>query len=105
MLQVAQNNPRHRPEALHYLGHCFRHKEMRPEAIDTFRRSLESYEMAESGDMNSKKYHYWLARTLEDAGSPENLQEAMQIYSRITQWDYNFADVRARLEGLRAKLA
>lgn len=103
VLQVAQNNPRHRPEALHYLGHCFRHKNMIPEAIDTFRRSLEAYEMAESGDMNSKKYNYWLARTLEDAAGADETQEAIQLYSKITQWDYNFADVRARLEALRKK--
>lgn len=103
VLQVAQNNPRHRAEALHYLGHCFRQKNMIPEAIDTFRRSLDAYEMAESGDMNSKKYNYWLAHTLEDSGSAEDIREAIQLYSKITQWDYNFADVRARLEVLRKK--
>jgi len=105
VLQVAQNNPRHRPEALHYLGHCFRHKNMIPEAVDTLRRSLEAYDLAESGDIHSKKYNYWLARTLEDAGDPASLQEAMQTYSKITQWDYNFADSRARLEALRKKQA
>ena len=30
--------------------------------------------------------------------------EAIALYSKITQWDYNFRDVRARLDALRKKI-
>ena len=97
-LQIAQNNPKHRADALFCLGMSFNEKGLKPEAIDTLRRAIESYELADTGDQKTKEFHYWLARALEDVG--ERI-EAGNMYSKITQWDYSFRDVRGRLEGLR----
>lgn len=99
-LQIAQNNPRHRAQAQHLLGRAFFEQGLKPEAIDTLRRAIENYEQAGTGDTKSKEYHYWLARALEDTGSTP---EAISIYSKIMQWDYNYRDVRGRLETLRKK--
>jgi tetratricopeptide (TPR) repeat protein len=97
-LQIAQNNPKHRADALFCLGMAFNEKGMKPEAIDTLRRAVESYELADTGDQKTKEIHYWLARALEDTGERAG---AVAMYSKITQWDYNFRDVRTRLEALR----
>ena len=96
--QQAQTHPRHRAEALHLLGRCFLEQKMYREAVDTLRRAIESYDLAETGDARSKELHYWLARALEQI---RELPEAEKIYSRITQWDIDFRDARDRLGALR----
>ncbi len=99
-LQLAQNHPRHRADALYLLGRCFLEQGMKREAVETFGRAVESYELADTGDTKSKDMHYWLARSQEASG---NIAEAEKIYSRITQWDITFRDARQRLADLRAK--
>ena len=73
---------------------------MTQEAVETLRRSVESYELAESGDTKSKEINYWLGRALEISGQ---LDEAEKTYSRIAQWDIAFRDARRRLGELRKK--
>jgi len=99
-LQIAQNNPKVRADALYYLGQAFFEKGLMSEAIDTLKRSKDSYELAETGDAKSKNIYYSLGRALQTAG---NIDEAVAIYSKIMQWDYGFLDVRTRLEALRKK--
>jgi len=96
--QVAQNNPRHRAEALHLLGRCFMEQGMKPEAVEVLKRAIDEYELADAGDQKGKEFHYWLARAYEETGRPA---EAIAVYSRITQWDISFRDTRKRLEVLR----
>jgi tetratricopeptide (TPR) repeat protein len=100
VLQHAQNNPRHRTDALHLLGRSFLEMSMTQEAVETLHRSVESYELADSGDNKSKEIHYWLGRALEAAGQ---LEEAEKTFSRITQWDISFRDARQRLTEIRKK--
>jgi hypothetical protein len=73
---------------------------MNQEAVETLRRSVESYELNESGDTKSKEINYWLARALEACGQ---FDEAEKTYSRIAQWDIAFRDARQRLAELRKK--
>ncbi len=100
VLQHAQNNPRCRTDALHLLGRSFLEQSMNQEAVETLQRSVESYELAESGDTKSKEINYWLARALEASGQ---FEEAEKTYSRIAQWDIAFRDARQRLAELRKK--
>jgi tetratricopeptide (TPR) repeat protein len=99
ILQRVQGNPRFRAEALHKLGRSFYETGLKPEAVDLLRRAIENYENAEMGDKESLEYHYWLARALEETGQAP---EAIKIYSKMTQWDFSFSDVRDRLKKLRA---
>jgi tetratricopeptide (TPR) repeat protein len=97
-LQVAQNNAKYRAEALHILGKAFMQQNMKHEAMETLKKATEEYEFAESGDGRSKEFFYQLAIAYEDNG---RAPEAMQIYSKIAQWDIGYRDVRTRLANLR----
>lgn len=101
IMQLAQNNPRHRVDALHILGRAFLTQGMKPEALETLKKAIDEYDLAETGDQKSKELHYWLARVYEDVGQ---IQNAINTYSQITQWDFNFRDARQRLAALRAKI-
>jgi tetratricopeptide (TPR) repeat protein len=97
-LQEAQNNPKRRVEAMLYLGRSFLHQGMKPEAVDTLKRAIESYDLAQTGDRKSQDLHYWYARALQENAQRD---EAILIYSRVYQWDAKFLDVRKRLVELR----
>jgi tetratricopeptide (TPR) repeat protein len=99
--QEAQNNPKHRVDALHFLGRSFLFQGMKPEAVETLKRSIDEYELAATGDKKSKELHYWYARASEDNGQ---LAEAVDIYSKVVQWDIGYADARKRMTDLRAQL-
>ena len=99
ILQHAQNDPKYRVQALNLLGLCFYAKDgFKQEAIDTFRRALDQYEL--DADETSKELRYNLGRVHQDNGQ---LEEAVAEYSKVAQWDYNYRDVRARIESLRKK--
>jgi tetratricopeptide (TPR) repeat protein len=97
-LQEAQQNPRHRVDALHLLGRSFLQQGMKPEAVETLKKSIEEYDLAPTGDKTSKALHYWFARALE---ANNNLAEAIQNYSKIIRWDIGYLDARKRLNDLR----
>ena len=99
--QEAQNDPKHRVDALHFLGRSFLAQGMKPEAVETLKRSIDEYDLAASGDRKSRELHYWFGRALE-----ENAQfaEAVDIYSKLVQWDIGYADARKRMTDLRAQL-
>lgn len=98
-LQEAQQNPKHRVDAMHYLGRSFLIQGMRPEAVETLKRAIEEYDLASTGDNKSKELHYWCARALEANG---NAKEAVDMYSKIIRWDIGYRDARKRLNDLRA---
>src|ERR1035437_319967 len=101
-LQEAQNSPKHRVEALHYLGRSFMAQKMVPEALDTFKKSIDEYDLASTGDKKSRELFYWYGRALQENG---NTQEAIDVYSKIVRWDIGFRDSRKRLNDLRATIA
>ncbi len=98
--QTAQNSPKHRVDALHRLGRAFMAQNMIPEALDTLKRSIDEYDLAASGDKQSKKLHYWYARALEQNN---NAAEAIDIYSKIIRWEIGYLDARTRLSNLRSQ--
>jgi TolA-binding protein len=100
--QQAQTHPKHRVESLHFLGRSFLIQHMTPEAVETLKRSIDEYDLASSGDKKSKDLHYWYARSLEENGQ---FAEAVDIYSRVVQWDIGYLDARKRMADLRGKLA
>jgi hypothetical protein len=51
------------------------------------------------GDDLGKSLHYWLGRACEAAGKAE---DASRAFGQVIQWDYNYRDVRQRLEALEA---
>jgi tetratricopeptide (TPR) repeat protein len=96
--QEAQVNPKIRVEALHLLGRSFLTQNMKPEAVETLKRSIEEYELAPTGNAKSQDLHYWYARALQENNQ---FTEAMDIYSRIVRWNMQYLDARKRLNDLR----
>jgi TolA-binding protein len=96
-LQAAQRDPRRHVSALAYLGQSFVRKEWYREAADTFERALES-ELTED---RAKEIRYLLGDVLEKMG---DLAKAQDNFSDVAQIDYNYRDVRERLESVRSKL-
>jgi hypothetical protein len=71
---------------------------MVPEALDTFKKSIDEYDLASTGDKKAKILYYWYGRALEENGDPG---KAIEEYSRIVRWDIGFLDARKRLDNLR----
>jgi len=100
--QEAQNNPKHRVDAMHFLGRSFLFLGMKPEAVETLKRSIDEYELATTGDKKSKELHYWYARALEEN---KQTSESIDVYSKVVQWDIGYLDARKRMNELRAQVA
>jgi len=96
VFQAARADPKHRVLCNAHIGRCFFEKGYYAQAIDVFRQALEEYEI--EGDELSKEMTYWLARSCESDGRTE---DATRLYGQLLQWDYNYRDVRARLDQLR----
>lgn len=94
-LQAARADGKVRMQSDLYLGRCFYAKEFHAQAIGTLTQAVQSYEIAD--DATGKELRYWLARSLEADGRGD---EARDTYGGILQMDYNFRDVRDRLERL-----
>lgn len=98
--QEAQANPKIRVEALHLLGRSFLTQGMKPEAVETLKRSIEEYELAPTGNTKSQDLHYWYGRALEEN---KQFTDAIDIYSKIVRWNMQYLDARKRLNDLRAQ--
>jgi tetratricopeptide (TPR) repeat protein len=95
--QAAQADPRSRLACKSNIGQCFFQKGYFDQAIQIFGEAIGEVEVP--GDVISKKLHYWLGRALEAKG---DAPEAMKVYGQLLQWDYNYGDVRDRMDVLRA---
>ena len=89
--QQARRDPRRQPRALSYLGQAFAKKQWFQEAAENFEKALE-LEMPE--DLG-KEVRYNLGDTFDHMGQ---FDKAAEQFSDIVQMDYNYRDVRARLE-------
>ncbi|MBN1489686.1 MAG: tetratricopeptide repeat protein [Phycisphaerae bacterium] len=98
VFQEARSDPKNRTLCSYYIGRCFFEKGYFDQAFGVLSEALERYEL--QGDATSKDLSYWLGRTHESAGQTD---EAMKVYGRLLEWDYNFKDVRARMDNLRKK--
>ncbi|MCD4824026.1 MAG: hypothetical protein K8S55_05425 [Phycisphaerae bacterium] len=96
-LQQAQRDPRRYIRTMNYLGQAFMKKQWWQEAVDTFERALESDISEERG----KELRYYLACSYNQMG---NLEKAQEQFSHVAQIDFNFKDVRDRLEAVRTKI-
>jgi tetratricopeptide (TPR) repeat protein len=96
-LQQAQRDPRRHLSALNYLGQSFARQGLLREAAETYERALES-EMPETRE---KELRYNYGKVLFDMKKYENAREQ---FSRVAQADYNFQDVRERLQETDRKL-
>ncbi len=96
MLQNARSDPKNRAACGLYLGRCFYHKDYHSQAISTLEDAIEQYEFSE--DDTGKSLQYWLGRAQEAAGESD---AAQKTFGNLLQLDYNYRDVRVRLDGLR----
>lgn len=97
LFQAARTDPKNRAACGMNLGRCFYHKKYYSQAISTLKAELDSYEFTD--DDLAKSMLYWLGRSQEDAG---DAAAARETYGRIVQMDYNYKDVRDRLDALPA---
>jgi tetratricopeptide (TPR) repeat protein len=93
--QAARADPKVRTRCDLALGRCFYEKGFHAQAIGTLSKAVENYEF--SDDSVGKDLRYWLARSLEADGK---IDEAQDVYGQVLQLDYNYRDVRDRLERL-----
>ncbi len=95
MLQAARNDPKNRTRCGLILGRCFFDKGYFAQAIDTVREAQGLLEVRD--DDLGKELTYWLGRSEEAAGQAD---AARKTYGQLLQLDYNYRDVRDRLDGL-----
>ncbi len=93
VLQQARTDPRHRMMCLSLIAQCFYHKGYFDQGINVLLDAIKNHDV-EADDI-SKDLHYWLGRSQEASGQKDG---AIQTYGQIIQWDYNYRDVRQRLE-------
>lgn len=98
VFQEARNDPRTRAQCSLYLGRCFHEKQYFDQAADVLTEAIDALER--QGDELSKEMHYWLGMAYEGA---QRFAEARKVYGQILQWDYNYRDVRERMDNLRGK--
>ncbi|MEK6674381.1 MAG: tetratricopeptide repeat protein [Planctomycetota bacterium] len=96
LLQVARNDPKNRIVCEMYLGRCFFRKGYHDQAIPTLESAIAGYDVQD--DELAKSLLYWLARSQEGAG---RTTDAKQTYGKLLQVDYNYKDVRARMDASR----
>ncbi len=97
IFQEARNDPKWRIDAGVYLGRAFLEAGFDDEAVDTLKAVADEYQL--KGDDRSKIIHYWLGRAMEQKGDTAS---ALKEFSRVTQWDFNYLDVQARVKKLRS---
>ncbi len=95
LFQNARADPKNRASCGLFLGRCFFHKGYHAQAVAALQETIDDYEF--SDDDVGKSMRYWLGRAREASGDTEG---ARKTYGTILQLDYNYSDVRARLDKL-----
>jgi tetratricopeptide (TPR) repeat protein len=106
-LQQAARDPRRHVQALGYLGQAFARKQWYHEASETYERALQ----ADMTEDRAKEIRYNLGDVFEKMGDKEDQpeakreawQKAQEQFSMVAQLDFQFKDVRVRLEAVRKK--
>jgi len=96
LFQEVTADPRYSVRAKYYIGTCFFQKGWIQQAIDVLTETVSKYESA--GDSLSKEMHYVLGRAYESGGQKE---QALKVYNKLIQWDYNYRDVRHHIDKLQ----
>jgi len=97
LFQEAQKDPRFKIAAMDKTGLCFFLKGWYADAIDIFEQAIKTCELQESTLAKELKYN--LARSCEEDGQTAR---ALELYRKIAQLDFNFKDVRERVDRLRS---
>ncbi|MHC4063616.1 MAG: hypothetical protein ACYSUI_03820 [Planctomycetota bacterium] len=95
LFQTARADAKNRARCDLYLGRCFYEKGYHSQAMGTLSGALEAHEIAD--DAEGKALRYWLGRAQEADGATT---EALRSYGQLLQMDYNYRDVRARMDEL-----
>ncbi|MBN1341120.1 MAG: tetratricopeptide repeat protein [Phycisphaerae bacterium] len=96
--QAARTDPKNRKAANLFIGRCFFEKGHYGPSVDVLKQLAGSHEGG--GDDVGKEVMYWLGRSHEADGKEK---EAVDAYNQIIQWDYNYRDVRDRIDEIRKK--
>lgn len=96
LLQHAQRDPRRKLAAMDETGLCFFLKGWYNDAIDIFERALEICDI-QDGEV-AKDLRYNLARSFEEGGQ---MEKALGVYRKLAQLDFNYKDVKVRVDKLR----
>jgi tetratricopeptide (TPR) repeat protein len=96
LLQHVRSDPRFKVEASVLLGRAFLGAGYTSEAVEILELAIKEY--AHAGDAKSTDMHYWYARALEAA---KDAPQALKMYSRVAQWNFNYRDVQERIKRLR----
>lgn len=96
VLQEARNDPKSRFQCSLYIARCFYEKGYHSQAIDTFKEAIGNLEIPD--DATGKELNYWMARAYEADGQKP---DALKTYGQLIQWDYNYRDVRERIDDLK----
>ena len=97
LFQAARTDPKNRAACGMYLGRCFFRKNYHDQAVEALSGAVQEHPL-DDDDMG-KTVRYWLARAQEASGDGAG---ARKTYGNLLQLDYNFGDVRARLDALPA---
>ncbi|MCK5173808.1 MAG: hypothetical protein KAR47_10485, partial [Planctomycetes bacterium] len=97
LFQDAQKNPRLTVLAMDKTGLCFFFKGWLDDAIDIFNRTLEACPVKDNAI--AKELRYNLARSYEEKGK---IEKALELYRKLAQLDFNYKDVRKRVDDLRS---
>lgn len=97
LFQEARREPRLKFHSMDKMGICFFYKGWYEDAIDIFKEAVHNYEFED--DNLGKELRYNLARSYEEAGKG---QDALEIFRRLAQIDYDYKDIRKRIDSLRA---
>jgi len=95
-LQQGRGDPKVRFPCTLYLGRCFFEKGFFTQAASILREAIGQYELTE--DETAKDLNYWLGRALADEGKAD---EARMVFGQLMQLDYNYRDVRDRMQNLK----
>jgi len=93
MFQAARADPKSKIRGSLYIGRAFYLKKLYSQAMTVLREAEADCEIPDS-DI-AKEITYWLARAMDAGGEDE---EAQRAYGKLLRMDYNYRDVRVRIE-------
>jgi tetratricopeptide (TPR) repeat protein len=95
LLQQARKDPSLKINAMSKIGICFFRKGWYNDAADVFQQAMKEHEI--SDDELGKELRYNYAKSCELNNQKD---EALSFYRKIAQIDFNYKDVRERIEEL-----
>lgn len=96
LFQEAQKDPQRRIHAMDKTGLCFFFKGWYTDAIDIFEKAFDDCEIKDSAI--AKELRYNLARSYQQIS---RTQEALDVFRKLAQLDFNYKDVAERVDELR----